>query len=997
MHLLPESLVERLKTRQAVLVTGLGCAGLAGLPTWVGLCERMSEWIEDESDKKAFLALLHGKRLATATALLRDLVAPDALLEVLKDAYPVATPVPESVRGLVRAPWRGIVTTGFDALCAAALRDDDNDKSQRIVLAADAAKLEPGRGRFLLQLFGRADLPESLCLAPFETSSKVVATGASALLLDLHKKWSFVFVGFGPDDPDLAMLAGRLLGASPSSLEHYFVAPGLSAFDGRRVQAELGLVPVAPESTLEEAFSALEHACGLGGDKPPADNVEAWLERITAEPEDEEAHEMLEQGLAILCEHKEWERLVATLINKVELEPEAKEQAADLYEAGMVLDKELSAPDRAYPVLMMALHLAPHDAELLADTKRLAASAGQGKEFLEELREIEKEAADSPEGDQVALGVARMLAQDAAHLEEAIAAFQKLLDRAPGNREATAGLEALLRKTERWDALGALLTKAARRDPGNAEIAAKLEEIFERTQQNTPLVELLSDRLAHKPDDQPTLAKLETLHSKKQNWAKLAALHEGALERNPEDGEALRKLEDIYKQNQQWQKLGALYEKQLAKDGGNPELLDKLEDLYRKSEQWRELTSLIEGRASKASEDDARLMRIERAALFLDKLKDTDAALAVARSSCRGMSAAAEEIFAKCVERDADNPAALAGPGRAGTRPGRPPARRQVPARRRRAHAKSARARPSVRRGGRHSPRAARGRRQGHRVFRARAGGRSRADQRRGQAARAARKARGLGRGPSPCSTCCCARPRTGKPNASFTSARPAARASWASSTRWPPLSSPRPCSTAGRTRSRASLADLALRTRGLGRSARGIRTCQALTTGDSGTTALVSLCEQLALCALKTDDGGAAVRHYEEALALEPEQTRHPRCAHRAAHGARGMAGSRRPQAQAAAPGHHRRRPRGHPRRASATSTGQAERLDRRHGRLPTGARARARTSQRHVQDARLLHAEKQWPAGHRDPGEAGRPGKRAAGRAPSSTTPWRPSTATS
>ena len=871
MHLLPESLVERLKTRQAVLVTGLGCAELAGLPAWIELCERMAEWIEDESNKHAFLELVHGKQLASAAALLRDLVAPDALLEVLADAYPVAAPIPESLATLARAPWRGIVNTGFDGLCGAALAGD-NDKSQRIVLAAGAAALEPGRGRFLVQLFGRADVPESLCLAPSEMSSKIVATGASEFLLGLHKKWSFVFVGFRPGDPDLAMLAGRLLGASSSTLEHYFVGPGLSAFDARRVKAELGLVPVALEGTLVEACQALAQGCELGGDKPPADNVEAWLERITAEPDDQEAHEMLEQGLAILCEHKEWERLVATLINKVELEPEVEEQAADLYEAGMVLDKELSAPDRAYPVLMMALHLAPHDAELLADAKRIAGSAGQAKEFLEEVREIEKESADAPEGDRVTLGVAKMLAEDGVHLDEAMAAFGKLLDRDPGHAEAMAGLEALLRKSGRWDALGTLLTKAVQRDPGNAEIAAKLEEVFERTNQNTPLVELLSDRLTQKPNDQPTLSKLETLHHKKQDWAKLAALHEGALERNPEDAEALRKLEDLYGQNQQWQKLGALYQKQLAKDSGDPELRGKVEELYRKSEQWQALADHLGHQAEQKTLDEARPLQLERATILLDKLRDTGAALAVARAFLPADVATAEEIFAKALERDADNPAPLL------------------------ALAELARDKGDHLRAAKFLLDAA-----GHtqnplelgRLF-AEAGaihlekldnearaiecfeGALEADPEEANAAAkllALREKREDWAGAEPLLDLLVRKTEVGSAKCELyqRQARCARKLD--------KLDKATAALTAATTLEQGSyalardLADLHFERESWAEARAEYERAKTLSTGESSSAARTSLCEQLAICAIKTDDSGAAVRYYEEALTLEPNQ----------------------------------------------------------------------------------------------------------------------------
>ena len=450
------------------------------------------------------------------------------------DTYPAATPVPETIRAVASAPWRGIIATGYDGLWAKALAEQ-GEKPERLAFAANAAGIEPGRGRFLLQLFGRPDLPDTLCLGPSEIATKLVASGASQFLAGLYQKWSFVFLGFRPDDPDLAMLAGRLLGANASTVDHYLVTPGLSAWEARRVRAETGLIPVAMEGTAEEVYQAVAETCRLAGDKPAPEDVEAWLERLTAEPENEEAREMLEQGLAVLCEKKEWERFVAALINKVELEPDPKEQAADLYEAGTVLEKELAAPERAFPVLMMALHLSPHDAELLADAKRVADTAGQSQAFHDELAEIEKETAGTPEAEQMSLSVARLLADNPTRQEEAIAAFQKLLDRNPDHALAMAGLEGVLRKNERWDALGTLLSKAAQRDPGNAEIAAKLEEVFERTQQNTPLVELLSDRLAQKPDDTPTLDKLETLHQKKQDWHKLAAMHQRALERNPED------------------------------------------------------------------------------------------------------------------------------------------------------------------------------------------------------------------------------------------------------------------------------------------------------------------------------------------------------------------------------------------------------------------------------------------------------------------------------
>ena len=658
MYLLPEALVERLKNRQAVLVTGLGCSQLAGLPAWPALGERLADWIENETDKQAVRALLHAGCLSAAAALIRALVPEPALVEVLRDAYPMSTPAPEAIQAAARAPWRGVITTALDALWTSALAGDA-EVANRIVFAGNAAALDSGRGRFLVQLFGRADVPASLCLAPFEVGAKIVATGAATYLESLHKKWSFVFVGFAPNDPDLHMLAGRILGASPSTSPHFFVAPDLQPIDASRVKAEFGLVPVSVAGGLEDVLKAVTQSCALAGDRPAEDDAEAWLERLAADPDDREAGAALERGLAKLREHKEWERLVGVLVGRAEHKHDAKDQAADLHAAGLVLDQELAAADRAYPVLMMALHLTPNSAALWADAKRVAEKAGQASEFMHELHEIEKESAGSPHADPIALGLARLLADDPARRDEAVTAFQRVLDRDPNQAEALEGLEAIWRKAERWDALRALYEKALERDPANAAAAGKLEDIYERTGETAQLIELLQARLARNPDEDHGHAKLEALYQKTQRWQPLGALYERLLAKNPGDVDTQTKLEALYQKTQQWQPLGALYERLLAQAPDNGEVLDKVESLYRQSEQWRPLADLLERRASTKAPAEARALRLERATILLEKVKDSDGALAVARSFLASDGAAAEEIFAKCLDRDPGDPAAL--------------------------------------------------------------------------------------------------------------------------------------------------------------------------------------------------------------------------------------------------------------------------------------------------------------------------------------------------
>jgi tetratricopeptide (TPR) repeat protein len=663
MQPLPEALIERLKGRQAILVSGLGCCELAELPSWPTLCERLVDWIESEGDKSAVRVLVEQRQLATALALLRALVPEEAIVEVVRDAYPATTSVPEEVRTIAKAPWRGIITTALDACWSSALADDP-ELADRIVVGAHAASLEAGRGRFLIQVSGRADVAGSLCLAPPDVKTKLIDTGAAAFIEGLHKKWSFVFVGFTPSDPDLALLAGRVLANSPSTMEHFFVAPALSPLDAHRVTSDLGLRPVAFDGTLADTLKALAEGCVQGGAKPPVDDVEAWLDRLTDNPADAEAQDAIEQGMARLYEDKQWERLVAAQVSRAELEHDPKEQAADLYEAGMVLDKELAAPERAYPVLMMALRLTPQDPGLLADAKRIAESSGQSEAFLEELHEIEKESRDA--GDEghtpgpMTLGVALMLAAEPERQDEAVAAFQRVLDREPTNAEAVDGMEILLRKAGRWDDLRALFEKAVECAPSSSALSAKLEGVYRHLGQTPQLIELFQSRLARNSEDEEAKAKLEAIYQQGQRWQPLSALYERMLATNPADLAVQEKLEAIYQRTQQWQPLAAMYERQLAARPDDDEVVAKIEDVYRKSEQWRPLVDLLDRQAERKHADAARALRVERATILLDKLKDLDGALAQARALLADAPEAAEQIFARCLEREPNQPGALA-------------------------------------------------------------------------------------------------------------------------------------------------------------------------------------------------------------------------------------------------------------------------------------------------------------------------------------------------
>jgi tetratricopeptide (TPR) repeat protein len=383
----------------------------------------------------------------------------------------------------------------------------------------------------------------------------------------------------------------------------------------------------------------------------------------------------------------------------------------------------------------------------------------------------------------------------------------------------------------------------------------------------------LQARLARDPDDDAAYSKLESLYQQGQRWQPLGALYERVLGKNPGNAD-VSKLEALYQKTQQWQPLGALYERQLAELRTTPRSSTRSRISTVAANSGGPWPILLERRAAKKDPADARAARLERASIFIDKLKDIEAALAVARAFLATDAAAAEEIFAKCVERDPSNPAALMALADLARNRGDylraakflldTAERVQNPLELGRLFAEA----------GHRSPRQLGRRSQGHRALRTRAGRGSRADHRRAAPARLARKARGLGRGRALARSSGAQdrRRRQGAQVGSLPAPGP----------RRPQAGQARQGRGGARRRDQAGqriagagprAGRPALRTPSLGRGARRIR-ARPHPAGRRGTaTERAALWEKLAVCSIQTDDLDEALRCYEEALALEPEK----------------------------------------------------------------------------------------------------------------------------
>jgi len=564
---IPASLVERLKGRQAVLIAGLGCSELAGAPEWDELTLRLCDRVEDETRRGELRTLVAAGRRAAAIAYLGTRLPREVITRVLTDAYPAPTEVPETIAAIARIPWRGLISTGYDGLWAAATGDGKGDI--RIFTPDQADDLADHRGRFLLQLGGTTTAPDSLCLGD---PRKLGALGISGALRAVGENRSFVMVGFRPGDPDLKLVAEALAATLAAGGPHFLFVPGVHGFELELLEAELGVTVIAHDGALDEGLRALEKAWTdvAATARPAEDDVDAWLEIWGRDPADTESRAVLERAETRLREEKRWDRLVELLLGCVERTPDRAQQVAALREVARVYEQELEAPDRAFAALGAAFRLDPDAEGLVADVERAAGKADAWGEMLAEYSEICAELGEGQTALRHRLELARLYAEEANQVPDAIAEYRLVLARDSKNAVAARALADLLTKEERWSELAPVLGHAAEldEDPARAlDLRLQLGEI----------------QLAKLADPEAAIAAYERA---------LAAAGPGAPAR-------------------------ALCE-----------ALDALEGLYRRRERWADLARTLEAKAARATDNatGARLRR-ERAEVLGTRLGDAQAAL----------------------------------------------------------------------------------------------------------------------------------------------------------------------------------------------------------------------------------------------------------------------------------------------------------------------------------------------------------------------------------
>jgi lipopolysaccharide biosynthesis regulator YciM len=564
---IPGALVDRLKTRQALLVAGLGCSALAGLPGWPEILRRIAARLRGEEGptaRRMVEDLLGRGRRSAAMAYLRARVPPAEVAEALAEAFPHGLPVPEPLALLALLPWRGVIVTAFDDLWDRALTGAPEPFVHLDPGAYGDTDAVPLAGRYFVHVLGQAHQPQRLCLAPADLRRGAMPARVSSFVRHRFQERSFVFLGFEPDDPDLVLLLRGLLGGAPSGAQHFLLwasAPRSLTSNGALdvLRAELDVTVVPYGGTLDDVAHALVDAWRPIADQaqPADDDIEAWLAIAGRDPTDGEARRVLDRiETRLRMPGGDRAALASLLIGRSSVEPrgatalrveaarllaqEGREsEAAGIWREAVIED---SGCIEARDLLTAFLRRSQRWTEL-GEALELLATTGHDR-----ARQIE-----------AGLELGQLRATRLRDLDGAIAAYRQVLSRDAESLPALRALEPLLRERERWRELASLLDTIA-------DLTADAHEALEVKKARA---QLLTDRT----DDLPAII----------------AAWEAVVAGDWTDGVALRTLAGAYERAGRLDDALRTLEESLRARGAHAEAFAALARLHRSAGNWQAL------------------------------------------------------------------------------------------------------------------------------------------------------------------------------------------------------------------------------------------------------------------------------------------------------------------------------------------------------------------------------------------------------------------------
>lgn len=220
--------------------------------------------------------------------------------------------------------------------------------------------------------------------------------------------------------------------------------------------------------------------------------------------------------------------------------------------------------------------------------------------------------------------------------EQSFAAAMRAAENAPDSDDAWDHLEELAENLQRPEDVAKLyrdlLGRGLSRDV-TGPLAQRAVNFHEEWFGEEPEVisELLTDIITRDPDATWAFDRLTVTLTAAEQWDQLLAVYDRTLAVTTDKATRKRMLDDaahVAKDFADQQERAADYMvKQLELDRGNSKLEATLARLLERQERWRDLIALWRGRLPALPPIEARELRVEIAACYLDKLSDPGQAL----------------------------------------------------------------------------------------------------------------------------------------------------------------------------------------------------------------------------------------------------------------------------------------------------------------------------------------------------------------------------------
>ncbi|MCC6750827.1 MAG: SIR2 family protein [Deltaproteobacteria bacterium] len=300
------------------------------------------------------------------------------------------------------------------------------------------------------------------------------------------------------------------------------------------VNKSLRALPEERPQTVAE-FSRALAGTGEGVAIPErADDLVAWLEVLTYQPDNQQAQTALDDLERQYRGAKDWDDLVTLLLGRVEVEGEPERRIAHLREVARVFESEVGDLSKAFAALQAAFREDHSSIEVRKDLERLAGATGTWNELLQEYTTLVQQVRDPKVACDWWVRMGRLYSNELGHDDYAAAALG----------------QALLLDANRLDAL-AELAEVVRRKGDHKEYVRLVGRQVQLEQSAPRKLELLKD-----------LARAQARELGDTDQA--VATYQRILELEPTNVVALKSLEELHRKAESFTAMADVLKARLA-------------------------------------------------------------------------------------------------------------------------------------------------------------------------------------------------------------------------------------------------------------------------------------------------------------------------------------------------------------------------------------------------------------------------------------------------